>query len=381
LAFELKGQVDSVLLEESFFTVWEKTDLKNIRFNIADGTFRNTELTLRPSFLFSQPAREGDAKGILTKEFETPFDLEKEAPIRLQLLEVKPGKYILGVVAHHIAIDGWSLAKLLEKVCDVYNAKKDGLSMPAIPWESFIDYEKEFHRQQGLPPMQDSRSYWSKKEFNAPPLLANYSSVTKGHRAIYILNKKYYQKVKELARHNKVTPFLFLLTCFMRSMAKVLKKDAFLLAVPIASRDWDQAEFVIGNCVNLMPMDLHLDPNNSLVADLEKVKAQYIDSIGHTLVPVAEIERAKAQDLTQVHFNFEPSAEEPKLSGAEIEFYPFPINHVEKPIIINVNDTKKTYYIELDYQFQAIDLIKALTIFTEAERVINQFSALHTPKP
>ncbi len=325
--------------------------------------------------------REGDAKALLTKDFERPFDLLHEAPIRLRILEVKPEKFIFGIVAHHLAIDGWSLARMLEKVCDIYNAKLKNEPVPSIPWQPFVGYQKEYIHQQSLPANQESVRYWQKVNFTAKPFLSNYQSLTKGHRAIYILNKKYYLKVKELARANKVTPFLFLLCCFTRSMAKVLKKEEFLLSVPIASRDWDLAEFVMGNCVNLMPMDLHLDKSGSLSADLEKIKSQYLDSIGNSLVPIQTIEAEKRLDLTQIHFNFEPSAEEPKLFGAEIEFYPFPISHVEKPIIVNVNDTKKTYYIELDYQFQALDLIKALTIFTEAERVINQFSALHNPSP
>jgi hypothetical protein len=84
-------------------------------------------------------------------------------------------------------------------------------------------------------------------------------------------------------------------------------------------------------------------------------------------------------DLTQLHFNFEPSVEEPKLEGLEIDFYPFPVNQVERPVIINVNDTKKTYYIEIDFQFQALDLIQALTVFTETERAINKFGGSPAP--
>ncbi|PNA39738.1 condensation domain-containing protein, partial [Pseudomonas sp. MPR-AND1A] len=90
---------------------------------------------------------EGDAKATLTKDFEVPFDLLLEAPIRLRLLEVKPEKYILGIVAHHIALDGWSLTRMLEKVCDIYNAKLQGESVPNIPWESYVGYQKEFVNQ------------------------------------------------------------------------------------------------------------------------------------------------------------------------------------------------------------------------------------------
>lgn len=322
-------------------------------------------------------ARDAEVKTLLTQDFERPFDLTKEAPLRLRLVQTKPNKAILGLVAHHLCIDGWSLSRLLEKVTDSYNALARGEGLPALPWESYWDYLEEHARQLGAPATAASREFWVKQEFKAAPYLPDYRPETKGHRVIYILNKKYYAKIKELAKANKVTPFLFLLTCFTRSMAKVLKKHDFLLSVPIATRDWDRAEFVIGNCVNLMPLDVHLSEEVDLLADLKRMRALYVDHIGHALVPTHEIQaQHPGKDLTQLHFNFEPSVEEPKLEGLELEFYPFPITQVEKPLIINVNDTKKTYYVEIDYQFQALDLVKALTLFTETERVINKIGTL-----
>ena len=379
LAFELKGEVKKELLAEAFRHVWEKADLGQFRTDLKEGT-QWKEAKLLPVAIEFTEARDAEVKTYLTKDFERSFDLLREAPLRLRLVQTKPNKAILGLVAHHLAMDGWSLSRILEKVADTYNALVRGEPLPELPWESYWSYLEEHARQLALPSTEASRKFWREREFRASPLLPECGVETRGHRVIYIFNKKYYAKIKELAKANKVTPFLFLLTCFSRSMAKVLKKSDFLLSVPIATRDWDRAEFVIGNCVNLMPLDVHLSEEADLLSDLRRMRALYVDHIGHALVPTQEIERMHpAKDLTQLHFNFEPSVEEPKLEGLEIEFYPFPVTRVEKPLIINVNDTKKTYYVEIDYQFQALDLVKALTLFTETERVINKIAALTTP--
>jgi Condensation domain len=315
-------------------------------------------------------------KSLFKAEFEKHFDLEKDAPIRMTLLETKPGKHILGIVAHHLAIDGWSLARLLEHGTHAYNAIVKKEPAPALPWQPYWAYFDEYEQQIAHPGTEKSRAYWKGKEFKSAPLIEKYEEKTTGHRVIYILNKKYYKKVKDLAKANRVTPFLFLMTCFLKSLAKVLKRDNFLISVPIATRDWDQAEFVIGTCVNLMPLELGVNAEGDILADLARVKGAYVDAISHAIVPIQEIQADKTVDLTQLHFNFEPSVEEPELENCEIDFFPYPVSQVEKPIIINVNDTKKTYYIEIDYQFQYLDLMKALTLFTEAERFINKFEAL-----
>ena len=38
------------------------------------------------------------------------FDLSAEIPIRAQIYSVAPEQYVVGIVPHHIAFDGWSLA-------------------------------------------------------------------------------------------------------------------------------------------------------------------------------------------------------------------------------------------------------------------------------
>jgi hypothetical protein len=365
------------LLERAFREVWAGADLAQFRFDIKAGQ-QWKESAILPVQLAFEECRDGEVKVRFAQDFERPFDLTSEAPVRLRLLQTKPGKSILGIVAHHLALDGWSIARFLEKSTDAYNALVKGEAAPALPWQPYEEYQARYARELSSPAAEASRTYWKGREFHSAPLMETYGPETKGHRVIYIFNKKYYQKIRELAKAHRVTPFLFLLTCFSRSMSKVLKRQDLLLSVPIASRDWDEAEFVLGNCVNLMPFDVRLNEEGDLRRDLNEMRARYVDSIGHAFTPIQDIQAMHAKDLTQVHFNFEPSVEEPKLEGLEIEFYPFPITQVEKPLIINVNDTKKTYYVEIDYQFQALDLVRALTLFTETERVINRIGALES---
>ncbi|RYZ94843.1 MAG: hypothetical protein EOP11_25805, partial [Proteobacteria bacterium] len=312
------------LLSKAFQAVWAGADIARFRFNLGAGT-QSPAAKLLPIEFTSDEAPDAEVKVRFVKVFERPFDLEREAPLRLCLLQTKPGKAILGIVAHHLALDGWSLARLLERATDAYNALCRNEPLPPLAWESFAAYAKNLKFRLDAPAAAASAAFWRTKVFTAAPFLEAYRPETRGHRVIYIFNKKYYQKIRELAKAHRVTPFLFLLTCFSRSLGKVLNRRDLLLSVPIASRDGDREEFVLGNCVNLMPFEIQLDPDLDYARDLKAMRERYVDAIGHAQTPMAEIQTMHSVDLTQIHFNFEPSVEEPKLEGLEIEFYPFPI--------------------------------------------------------
>lgn len=361
LAFELKGTLQVEKMREAFSLVWEKADLGNFRFDLSSGTqWREQKIPLLFEF---QKVREAEVKKILTENFERTFNLLKESPLRLSLFQVKEDKCILGIVAHHLALDGWSLARFLETSCDVYNALVRGEPLPEIPWQSYWNYLEQMEKN---PPKEENRKFWQRQKFSSLPLPE--TKAKKGQRVIYIFNKKYYQKIREAAKAKQLTPFLFLLACFSQSLGKVLKREKHLLSIPFALRDFEGAEFVLGNCVNLLPMEVNLQEANFF----QSIRDAYLDRFPHAALPFSEIQKLHEPDLSLLHFNFEPSVEEPDLDGMQVDFYPYPISKVEKPIIINVNDTKKTYYVEIDYQVDALQFVQALTIFTETERCINQ---------
>ncbi len=59
------------------------------------------------------------------------FDLSAEIPIRAQIYSVGPEQHVVGIVVHHIAFDGWSLAPMVRDVGEAYQARSQGLR-PAV---------------------------------------------------------------------------------------------------------------------------------------------------------------------------------------------------------------------------------------------------------
>ncbi|WP_271035758.1 condensation domain-containing protein, partial [Mycolicibacterium hassiacum] len=56
------------------------------------------------------------------------FDLATEIPIRAKFLALGPQRYVLGIVLHHIAFDGWSMAPMVRDVMTAYAARRQGVA-------------------------------------------------------------------------------------------------------------------------------------------------------------------------------------------------------------------------------------------------------------
>ena len=50
----------------------------------------------------------------------------REIPIRAQIYSAGPEQHVLGIVVHHIAFDGWSLAPMVRDVGEAYRARRQG---------------------------------------------------------------------------------------------------------------------------------------------------------------------------------------------------------------------------------------------------------------
>src|SRR5205085_3853190 len=108
----------------------------------------------------------------LGAEAHRPFDLENGPLIRVHVFQCATDELVLLLSAHHIVVDFWSLALLVDELAVLYEAKRSGAAATLPPLR--FDYADYQARQQELldgPDGERLLNFWRERLRGELPML------------------------------------------------------------------------------------------------------------------------------------------------------------------------------------------------------------------
>ena len=156
-ALRLKGQLNVSVLQESLNEISVHHEALRTNFiSSSDGSPiqiinspRPVELTIVDLTQESenQEQIQNKIQNILHQAAQRPFNLKSDLMLRVTLLQINQEEYILLLVVHHIAADGWSLGILWQQLAAVYDAflheKPSPLSKLPIQYADFAIWQRQ----------------------------------------------------------------------------------------------------------------------------------------------------------------------------------------------------------------------------------------------
>ncbi|MGW7033099.1 amino acid adenylation domain-containing protein, partial [Streptomyces xanthophaeus] len=124
-ALRLRGRVDVDALRAAVGDVVARHESLRTVFPEVDGVPRQVVLGVGerlPEFVVVD-ADPTAVEGLVSEGARHAFDLTAEMPMRVTLFVLGPEEFVLLLVVHHIAADGWSLAPLARDLADAYAAR------------------------------------------------------------------------------------------------------------------------------------------------------------------------------------------------------------------------------------------------------------------
>ncbi len=243
----------------------------------------------------------------ITNEVNHIFNLDKEYAIRLHILEdsATGNKHFL-MVAHHIAIDGWSLdifKRDLQTFYDYYLALQDDrkhhrnlaqLNIPDldIQFRDYSIWERNYLSQEKLAP---HIQYWRKKladyeELNLPLDNPRPSQFTYDGGGIpFNLDQETTRKLKNLSKKQDVSLYNILVAGLNLSLRSFCNQDDIVIGTNIANRHYQQIENLIGCIVNIVPLRSQINPNITLASYLKEVSQTVIEAQAHQHLPFEKL--------------------------------------------------------------------------------------------
>jgi len=142
----LKGQLNVEALQEALSQVAVRNGALRTTFS-ADGQLAQVMVDANHDFRFVDLSAEKDSKAaqveLITEEAHKPFDLENGPLLRCILQKISNTHHKLTFSAHHIIMDGWSLAVFGRDLGKCYDSIVQGTKVDLPRANQYEDYAEK----------------------------------------------------------------------------------------------------------------------------------------------------------------------------------------------------------------------------------------------
>ncbi len=320
LALRLDGPLDVAALQTALDAVVARHDALRTRV-AAGGT--EPQQVVDPSArlaLAVEPLDDGGGDAVAARvaaEARRPFDLARAPLARATLLALAPETHVLLLVAHHVVFDAWSRGIVRRELAAAYGAavRGDAWAPPAPPIR-FADYATWQRGGDAEAARAADEAYWLAELAGAPlalPLPHECPHVAPGTvgAASAVLPAALADAVRALARREGTAPFTVLLAAYQVAVARLVRRDDFVVGVVVSGRTRAETEGVVGCFVNTLPVRARTEGDPTPRALLARVRAAWARALAHQQAPFERlVERlnpareAGGAPLVQAAFNF-----------------------------------------------------------------------------
>lgn len=226
-----------------------------------------------------------------------PFSLSEGPVSRIALVARGEGLCTIVLVAHHSAIDAWTLGLLCEEVVERYLALRDGSAYrprEAPPYDAFVRTEARAKREHGARDLD----WWVEYLAGAPTTVALPTRQPRpecqsfsGARLRFELGPP--DPVRAAARSLGVTPFTFLFAAFAVCLAERSRLRDFLIGISIAGRQRGNFEEMVGFFAKTLPVRVALEDDEEPFADLaRRLQTSITAVLEHSTADLSELGHA-----------------------------------------------------------------------------------------
>jgi amino acid adenylation domain-containing protein len=326
IAVRIHGQLDAGALARALDEVVRRHE--SLRTNFATVDWQPVQVIAPdlslplPLFdLRSLPVEKRDAEvaRIATEAARKPFDLSKDALLRMLLLCVKEDEHVLVLTIHHIISDGWSMGVLIGELTTIYESFREGRPSPLselpIQYADYAQWQRDWLQGEVAEKHLD---YWKGQlgsnfaEMSLPtdrprPAVQSF----RGAHRPFTLPVELSAAVRELSRKQGVTLFMLMLASFKTLLHHWCESEEIVVGTDVANRGRVETEGLIGYFVNQLVLRTSLGGNPSFKELLGRVREVSLGAFIHQDLPFDKVVEALRPErnsgrnpLFQVMFGF-----------------------------------------------------------------------------
>ncbi|MBB84108.1 MAG: hypothetical protein CL931_09910, partial [Deltaproteobacteria bacterium] len=335
VVLRLRGNLDVAALRAAFEDAvaehpvlrtgvfWEERD-EPFQIVFQDTILLFTELDWREE---RETETDGRLEAFLAVSHATPFELKRAPLHRATLIRERGDRWTLVWAYHHIILDGWSAARVLEQVFAKALLGAEALrTLP--PSGRFGDYVAWIEKR----PVADSEPFWrdylgpedavSTLPFSAPALAPTDSDGSSRPRQTEVaLDELSTRRLRAFAESVGVTVNTLVMSTFALLMGRYGHTRDVRFGKTVTGRppELAGASSMVGLFINTVPVALHLMPERPVGEFLAAVQRREAASLAHEHVPLRQIQAwtNHGRSLFECLFVFESYPAPRALDGAD----------------------------------------------------------------
>ncbi|MEU4345801.1 condensation domain-containing protein, partial [Nocardia sp. NPDC023852] len=243
-----------------------------------------------------------DIEAAVGQLVSTQFDVTGEVPARVALFEIEDAtatpEYVIAMVVHHIAADGWSVGPLVRDLMTAYVARSAEQAPNWAPLEvQYADYsiwQRELLGGEDDPGsiMSDQVAYWRTALADLPeqldlpmdrprPAVQSFA----GAAVAVGIDADTHRGLVQVAQSQSATLFMVVHTALAVLLARLSNTEDIAIGTPMAGRGEAALNDLIGTFINTLVFRSRIDAGEAFTDLLARQRETDIAAFAHADVP------------------------------------------------------------------------------------------------
>lgn len=296
LLFKLEGNINLEILQYSIDYLVERHESLRTYFAIEDSDIMQIiipEMKCDIQYMVLPDKEMNKVEERIMAHIREPFLLDQAPLFRVYLYRIHSSEHYLLLNMHHIITDGWSCSILLRELSMLYSSKIQGeeVQLPYLEIQvaDFAQWQKDYLQGEQL---EQQLRFWEEHLKGELPVLdlpvspKNFFQYDNAGASFdFCINSELSERFLQLCNIKGTTPYIGLLTVYQVLLARSSGQLDIVVGTPIANRNHNELENIVGMFVNTMALRTRLEHNPTFNDLLTQVRETMLEAYDYQDVP------------------------------------------------------------------------------------------------